>query len=215
MFLRMAWLFFTWAWQPGGSRVACQVSILRPNSRNMAFLKVVWHEKMMFGMFVIVWRFLDFFHGVGMKKCCLAFFETFGLVSVRLLAWKFRNFSQGCWCCDGKARAACAQSFTVWQQETREIMRCNHSIIACSCHIYMGVVLRAHSVRGPRLREPTVVSPPVNKTDPANYRWNGGWTWRLTLSRGKVAGSWRKCKEKKKCRVSCDLNAGKRAWRRK
>ena len=30
-------------------------------------------------------------------------------------------------CCDRKARAACAQSFTLWQQATIEIMRHNHS----------------------------------------------------------------------------------------
>jgi len=34
-----------------------------------------------------------------------------------------------------------------WQQETIEILRRNHSIIACSRHIYLGVVLRAHPVR--------------------------------------------------------------------
>jgi len=34
------------------------------------------------------------------------------------------------------------------RQVTIEIMRHDHSIIACSRHIYMGVVLRAHSVRG-------------------------------------------------------------------
>ena len=38
-------------------------------------------------------------------------------------------------CCDRKARAASAQSFTLWQQETIEITRCDHSIIACSRHI--------------------------------------------------------------------------------
>jgi len=38
-------------------------------------------------------------------------------------------------CCDRKARAACVQSITLWQQATIEIMRRNHSIIACSCHI--------------------------------------------------------------------------------
>jgi len=51
-------------------------------------------------------------------------------------------------CCDRKARAACAQSFTLWQQATIEFTRRNHSIIACSRHVYMGVVLCAHSVRG-------------------------------------------------------------------
>jgi len=51
-------------------------------------------------------------------------------------------------CCDRKAQAACALSFTLWQQATIEITRRDHSIIACSRHIYMGVVLRAHPVRG-------------------------------------------------------------------
>jgi len=52
------------------------------------------------------------------------------------------------YCCDRKARAASAQSFTLWQQATIEIMRHDHSIVACSCHVYMGVILRAHPVRG-------------------------------------------------------------------
>ena len=42
---------------------------------------------------------------------------------------------------------ASAQSFTLWQQAI-EITRRDHHIIACSRHIYMGVVLRAHPVRG-------------------------------------------------------------------
>jgi len=41
-----------------------------------------------------------------------------------------------CYCCDRKVRAACAQSFTLWQQATIEIIRRDHSIIACSFHIY-------------------------------------------------------------------------------
>jgi len=40
-------------------------------------------------------------------------------------------------CCDRKAQAACAQSFALWQQGTIEIMHHNHSIIACSHHIYV------------------------------------------------------------------------------
>ena len=51
-------------------------------------------------------------------------------------------------CCDRKARAASAQSFALRQQATIEITRRDHSIIACSYHIYMGVVLRAYPVRG-------------------------------------------------------------------
>jgi len=55
-------------------------------------------------------------------------------------------------CRDRKARAACAQSFALWQQATIEITHRNRSIVACSRHIYMGV-LRAHSVRGePRIQ---------------------------------------------------------------
>jgi len=50
-----------------------------------------------------------------------------------------------CW--DWKARAACAQSFALWQQATIEITRRHHSIIACSRHTY-GVVHRTHSVCG-------------------------------------------------------------------
>jgi len=47
-----------------------------------------------------------------------------------------------------KGQAARAQNFALWQQATTEITRCDHSMIACSRHLYMGVVLRAHSVRG-------------------------------------------------------------------
>ena len=49
---------------------------------------------------------------------------------------------------DRKARAACAQSFALLQQATIEITRRNHSIIASSRHMYMGVIHRAHPVRG-------------------------------------------------------------------
>jgi len=48
----------------------------------------------------------------------------------------------------GCPRAAYAQSFTLRQQATIEITRRDHSIIACSRHIYMGVVVRTHPVRG-------------------------------------------------------------------
>jgi len=51
-------------------------------------------------------------------------------------------------CCGRNARAASAQSFTLWQQATIEITRGDHSIIACSRHTYVGVILRAHPVRG-------------------------------------------------------------------
>ena len=51
-------------------------------------------------------------------------------------------------CCDRKSRAACAQSFASWQQETIEFTCHDHSVIACSRHIYLCVVLHAHPVRG-------------------------------------------------------------------
>ena len=51
-------------------------------------------------------------------------------------------------CCDRKVQAASAQSFTLWRQATIEITCHDHSIIACSRHIYLGVVLRAHPGRG-------------------------------------------------------------------
>jgi len=40
-------------------------------------------------------------------------------------------------CSDRKARAASAQSCTLWKQATIEITRGDHSIIACSHHIYV------------------------------------------------------------------------------
>ena len=49
---------------------------------------------------------------------------------------------------DRKARAASAQSFTLWQSATIEMNRRDHSIIACSYHVHMVVILHAHLVRG-------------------------------------------------------------------
>jgi len=40
-------------------------------------------------------------------------------------------------CCDRKSRAACAQSFALWQQATIEFTCHDHSNIACSRHIYV------------------------------------------------------------------------------
>jgi len=42
-----------------------------------------------------------------------------------------------CGCCDRKSRAACAQSFALWQQATIEITQRDHSITACSRHMYI------------------------------------------------------------------------------
>jgi len=61
----------------------------------------------------------------------------------------FQVRRKNCWfCCDRKARAASAQSFTLWRRATMEITFHDRSIIASSRHIYMGVILRAHPVRG-------------------------------------------------------------------
>ena len=53
------------------------------------------------------------------------------------------------YCCDRKARAACAQSFTLWQQATTEITRHDHSIIAWFAPhtLCMDVILHAHSTQ--------------------------------------------------------------------
>jgi len=49
-------------------------------------------------------------------------------------------------CCDRKARAGSAQSFTLWQQAAMEITRRDHSIVACQQQLYMGAILHAHHV---------------------------------------------------------------------
>jgi len=51
-------------------------------------------------------------------------------------------------CCDRKSQATSAQSFTLWQQATIEMTRRDRSVIACSHHRYMGVILHAPPVRG-------------------------------------------------------------------
>jgi len=55
----------------------------------------------------------------------------------------------------GKARAVCAQSFALWQQATIEITRHDHSIIACSRHLYI-LLFFAHI--------PCVVNHTINTT---------------------------------------------------
>ena len=41
------------------------------------------------------------------------------------------------YCCDRKSRPAYAQSFALWQQGTIELTCHDHSIIACSRHVYV------------------------------------------------------------------------------
>jgi len=66
-----------------------RLAFLSPISRNLA---LVWHEKMVYAMYVIVGHFLPFFDGVGMKKHCLAFLKP--LVRLVLSTWNYRTFSQ-------------------------------------------------------------------------------------------------------------------------
>jgi len=51
------------------------------------------------------------------------------------------------WCCDRKAGAASAQSFTQRQKATINITCHDHSSIACLRHTYMDVILHTHPVR--------------------------------------------------------------------
>ena len=76
-----------------------------------------------------------------------------------------RYFCEGCtwhdlhilvtvpFCCDRKARAACAQSFALWQLATIEIMRCDHFLLLVRA-TYIWVLFWAYiSVRGePRIQ---------------------------------------------------------------
>ena len=74
--------------------------------------------------------------------------------------------SSGWACCHRKSRAACAQSFALWQQATTEVMLAISLTIACSRYIYNGVILRAHPIRGEShsnrntSREVATTSPP-------------------------------------------------------
>jgi len=63
------------------------------------------------------------------------------------LGTTFTCWSQHHFVAYGKNRAASAQSFTLWQQATIDITCHDHCIIACSHHIYMGGILRAHLIR--------------------------------------------------------------------
>jgi len=65
---------------------------LMPNSRNLAFFKVVCHEKMLFGKYVIVWHVAGLFQWCWQKKRCLAFHKNlspFNLAWTFNLAWNF------------------------------------------------------------------------------------------------------------------------------
>ena len=69
----------------------------------------------------------------------------------------------------GKARAASAQSFALWQQATIEFTRHDHSIIACSRHIYI-LLFFAHI--------PFVVNHTINATPTERSQyWPKNSTW--------------------------------------
>jgi len=66
-------------------RVA-RLEFLIPTSRKLAFVKVVWHEKTLFGMF------LTFLSGVGCKKAMFGNFKN--LLSFEL---ELREYFQPIW----------------------------------------------------------------------------------------------------------------------
>jgi len=95
------------------------------------------------------------------------------------------SLASTCDCCERKARAASAQCFTLWQQATIEITCHDHSIIACSCHIYTGVVLRAHPIRGeshikPNANGEVATTSLLFTTNRTNHTF---FLWRLHLAR--------------------------------
>jgi len=74
-----------------------------------------------------------------------------------------------CHCRNRKSRAACAQSFALWQQATIEIMLGISLTMACSRYIYYGViVLHAHPVRGESHNQP-ITTEDVATTSPPFY----------------------------------------------
>jgi len=64
------------------------------------------------------------------------------------------------WCCDQKVRAACAQNFTLWQ-----ITRHDHSIMACSRHVYMYAF---NATPTERLQVATTFPPFCNEPHPSH-----------------------------------------------
>jgi len=67
--------------------------------------------------------------GVGKHLLRRAILKTIWLLGATYITFVY--------CCDQKARAAYAQSFALWQQATIEFTCHDHSIFACSCHIYV------------------------------------------------------------------------------
>ena len=80
--------------QFGSCYQGCQVGIFKVKFQKFGlFFIVVWHEKMVFGMCVIVWHLFGLFHGADMETHCLAFFKTSG--SVITVGLESNNFFSG------------------------------------------------------------------------------------------------------------------------
>jgi len=76
--------------------------------------------------------------------------------------------------CDRKSRAACAQSFAPWQQETIEIMLAISLTIAFSRYTYHGVILHAHPVRGESHNERNTTGEVATVAGNAARQWLAG-----------------------------------------
>ena len=96
------------------------------------------------------WFKNNFHHNVKGNLCHFstnipAFFPLYWLTGGRYRCLQSSNDSDShliylvfrWYCCDRKSRAAYAQSFALWQQATIEFTCHDHSIIACSRHIYV------------------------------------------------------------------------------
>jgi len=85
---------------------------------------------------MVTWSSVKSFSGTLYKQAQVLLLSLFFFVSG--LQWVAQYvYGWHCNCYDRKARAACAQSFALWQQATIESTCCDHSIIACLHHIYM------------------------------------------------------------------------------
>jgi len=87
------------------------------------------------------------------------------------------------YCCDRKSRAACVQGFALLQQAAIEFTCHDHSIIACSCHIYVWCSSRtshswwiAHSTQHHQ-RGCNNIPSFLQRTAPIARSLCGGWPW--------------------------------------
>ena len=77
------WLTLLW-W-------VARLAFFRPNSRNLGFFEMVWHAKMMFGMYVTVWEFFSLFWWCWYEKTLFDIFKNLTLAQVLLSACNFRT----------------------------------------------------------------------------------------------------------------------------